>query len=63
MSTCSPCEDKSTTFTGWACPGFPTLKPYDGLPRPSAPRTLRSRSPTAAAAAIVTAAALATPDV
>ncbi|KAF9212047.1 hypothetical protein BGZ59_007278, partial [Podila verticillata] len=52
MSTCSPCEDKSTTFTGWACPGFPTLKPYDGLPRPSAPRTLRSRSPTAAAAAI-----------
>lgn len=40
MSTFSPCEDKSTTFTGWAYSGSPTLKPYEYYPRPLGPKDI-----------------------
>ncbi|KAG0027593.1 hypothetical protein BGZ81_005442 [Podila clonocystis] len=38
MSAPTTCEDKSTTFTGWAYSGSPTLKPWKYHPRPLGPK-------------------------
>lgn len=38
MSAPTICEDKSTTFTGWAYTGSQTLKPWGYHPRPLGPK-------------------------